>query len=559
MTPQQIGLMQADFRLFLKEVWAFHGLPEPTHTQYDIAHWLQHGPDDRGVMAQRGEGKTWITVAFVVWKLWVKNSTRALLVSETLGHAKRSLMLARQWIESIPWLRHLRPKHGTKQRDGAEQFDIGPSTWDRMASCTAIGITGQITGMRSNLIVPDDIESGENTLTPAARMLLRERVKELENIKLPDAEMVVLGTYHNDESIYTGMQEVGYTFHAWPARYPKPDEETELLAPLLRRKLRSGAVQAGDPVTPDRFNDEYLLGREMKIGRAEFRKQYMLDPSASDAEDHPLKLADLVVYPCHAESAPVSIGWGHTGSDGSTQLPGLPCQGFADDMFYGPAFVSPERSRYHGTRMVVDPAGGGADTTAWAIIGQLHGMLFLKNVGGYVGPHDPTNLTKIVQAARRHAAQEIHIETNFGGDMLIQLLKPLVQKHSKDPGDHNYPNGWTARLEGYHTASRSGHKEQRMTGIMDPCLLSHRLVIDPSVAQSSEWQYQFTRLNARKGCLKHDDYIDATSKCVELFMDALDQDNAVQATTLLDDRRMQGLDEAMAEYQDDQPLSWVNF
>ena len=39
------------------------GIPEPTPVQYDIAHWLQHGPRRLVVEAFRGVGKSWITVA----------------------------------------------------------------------------------------------------------------------------------------------------------------------------------------------------------------------------------------------------------------------------------------------------------------------------------------------------------------------------------------------------------------------------------------------------------------------------------------------------------------
>ena len=58
-----------DFRVFLTLVWRHLRLPDPTPLQLDIARYLQHGPDRRVIEAYRGVGKSWITSAYVVWKL----------------------------------------------------------------------------------------------------------------------------------------------------------------------------------------------------------------------------------------------------------------------------------------------------------------------------------------------------------------------------------------------------------------------------------------------------------------------------------------------------------
>ena len=564
MTNEKLVLVRQDFRLFLREVWIHHGLPEPTEVQYDIAHYLQHGPPDRGVMAQRGEGKTWITVCFLVWRLFRNPNERILLISETLGHAKKSLMLCRTWIDSISWLNYLQPKAGTKQRDGAEQFDAGPSRYDRMASVTALGVTGQITGNRASLIIPDDIESGENTLTPNARNLLIERIKEFENVRIPDSEVVVLGTYHHQESIYGRMESIGYKFVSWPARYPHPHECNENLAGLIARRLESKTHKPGDPTSPERFSDEYLLGRELKIGRAEFAMQYMLRTDLSDAEQHPLKLEDLIVYPCQRDHAPVTISWGKKDNFGSTALNNLPSVGYNDDQYYGPTHVSQERERFHGIKMVLDPAGGGRttkDACAWSIIGQLHGNLFLKHVGGYTGPNDLHNLVRIVQAAKQHGAQEIWIETNYGGDMLVQLLRPLVARAAVESGDAQIPQGWTCSVNGYHQPSTAGHKEARIIASLDPILLGHRLIVDPSVAEHTEWARQLTRITAVRGSLDHDDYIESTAECVRQFIDVLDQDSEAAARALLEERADVGLSRGFSSWDDaeEERVRWVTY
>ena len=58
-----------DFRNFLYLVWKHLNLPEPTDVQYDIADYIQHSPNRAIVSAFRGVGKSWITSAYVLWRL----------------------------------------------------------------------------------------------------------------------------------------------------------------------------------------------------------------------------------------------------------------------------------------------------------------------------------------------------------------------------------------------------------------------------------------------------------------------------------------------------------
>jgi hypothetical protein len=72
--------LKADFRNFLWAVWRHLGLPEPTPVQYDIAHFLQHGPRRLVIEAFRGVGKSWITVAFVCWLLYCDPQLKIVVV-----------------------------------------------------------------------------------------------------------------------------------------------------------------------------------------------------------------------------------------------------------------------------------------------------------------------------------------------------------------------------------------------------------------------------------------------------------------------------------------------
>ena len=546
MTQQPVDPL-SDFRIFLKALWRCHGLPDPTLVQQDIAFYLQHGPAERVVMAERGEGKTWITVAFLLWRLYMNHNERVLLISESAVHARKSLKLARQWIDVIPFLTHLSPQHGKKQRDGVEQFDIGPAPKDRMASVTALGITGQITGNRGSLIIPDDIETDETVLTVNSRDQLKERIKEFENVRVPNSDVVVLGTAHHEDSVYKEFERIGYEIRHWPARYPKQHERTKHFAPTLSKMMEKDPGLEGTSCSPTRFDDVYYAEREIRVGKANFAQQYMLRTDLADSERCPLKLKDLIVYPCHRDMAPITIAWGQSDHNGPTKIDDVPNFGLPGDGCYRPIFVHEERERYHGTKMVIDPSGGEGkvqknrskqrhDETAWAVVSQLNGYLWLKEVGGYTGGHDQTNLMKIVSAAKRNGVNDIYIEKNFGGDILGQLIKPLLGRAFVGEGDHIHRDGWAARVETYARTKWDGGKEQRIISHLDPIMLQHRLVVDPSIIRDEKFCHQLTHITHRKGAIDHDDRVEVVSECVGFFMDVMDQDPTKQAQRLLDER-----------------------
>ena len=169
---QYVHRLASEFPFFLNELWDHVGFSPAKH-QLWMAEYLQHGPRRRGLLAWRGSSKTWVTLAYCIWRLFVDAETRVLLVSKSEKHSRDSLYMARNWIDQVEWLRHLSPDRRAGQRDSATKFDIGPASNDRTASFTAASITGQITGTRATLIIGDDVETGINTLTLEMRQRLR--------------------------------------------------------------------------------------------------------------------------------------------------------------------------------------------------------------------------------------------------------------------------------------------------------------------------------------------------------------------------------------------------
>ena len=159
--------MHDDFRSFLWYVWRHLELPPPTDVQYDIASYIQHGPRRLIVQAFRGVGKSWITSAFVLWVLYRDPQMRILVISASKERADAFSIFVKRLIADIDILQFLQPKDD--QRDSNISFEVGPAKPDQSPSVKSVGITGQITGSRADLIIPDDVEIPGNSMTEDQR------------------------------------------------------------------------------------------------------------------------------------------------------------------------------------------------------------------------------------------------------------------------------------------------------------------------------------------------------------------------------------------------------
>ena len=215
----QLNLIKGDFKNFLYVAWQHLGLPEPTPIQYDIADYLQDGPKRLIIQAFRGVGKSWITSAFVVWKLLVDPQLKFLVVSASKQRADDFSTFTKRIIHEMPILQHLRARQD--QRDSNVAFDVAPSRASHAPSVKSIGITGQIVGSRAHFIIADDVEVLSNALTQVMREKLGEVVKEFDAVVMPKVGRVVyLGTPQVEESLYSNLQNRGYECRIWPALKP---------------------------------------------------------------------------------------------------------------------------------------------------------------------------------------------------------------------------------------------------------------------------------------------------------------------------------------------------
>ena len=514
-----VEALQNDFKLFLQALWQQLDLPSPTRAQYAIADYLQYGPKRLQIQAFRGVGKSWITGAFVLWTLFNNPEKKIMIISASKERADNMSIFLQKLIIETPWLSHLQPK-SDDSRWSRISFDVNCSP-HQAPSVKSVGITGQLTGSRADLMILDDIEVPGNSMTELMREKLLQLCTEAESILTPkdDSRICYLGTPQTSFTVYSKLAERSYKPFIWPARYPRKVSQYEgLLAPQLVADIDNGA-EPWNVTDPDRFADEDLIEREAAMGRSNFLLQFMLDTSLSDSEKFPLKMADLVVTAVNPTTAPDSVIWC---SDPRNVIKELPTVGLPGDYFYSPMQLQGEWHPYQETICSVDPSGRGTDETAAAFISQRNGFLYLHQVCAYRDGYSDTTLLDILRHCKKYKVSKLVIETNFGDGIVAELFKKHLQQ--------------TKQAIDVEEVRANVRKEDRIIDALEPVMNQHRLVVDKDVI---DWDYksnkneapekrllymlfyQMSRMCREKGAVKHDDRLDALAQGVKYFTDCM--------------------------------------
>jgi len=546
-----LELLKDDFKLFLQALWAQLDLPNPTRAQYAIADYLQYGPKRLQIQAFRGVGKSWITGAFVLWTLFKDNEKKIMIISASKERADNMSIFLQKLIMETPWLKHMQPSDDSA-RWSRISFDIKCPP-HQAPSVKSVGITGQLTGSRADLMILDDIEVPGNSMTEFMREKLLQLCTEAESILTPknDSRIMYLGTPQTTFTIYRKLAERNYKPFVWPARYPRKVSQYEgLLAPQLVEDIDGGADPWG-VTDPDRFDNEDLIEREASMGRSNFMLQFMLDTSLSDAQKFPLKCSDLIVTSVNPVTAPESVVWC---SDPQNVIKDLPTVGLPGDYFYSPMQLQGDWSSYTETICSIDPSGRGTDETAAAFISQRNGFLYLHEMRAYRDGYSDKTLLDILKGCKKYDVTKLVIETNFGDGIVAELFRKHLQQ--------------TKQAIDIEEVRANVRKEDRIIDTLEPVLNQHRLVVNRSVV---EWDYnsnkeaapeerllymlfyQMSRMCREKGAVKHDDRLDCLAQGVKYFTDAL----AISAQEEIKLRKREEWNDMLEAFMDD-PQSETN-
>lgn len=539
MSNLQIPEGLKDFRNFLFLAWKFLGLPEPTPLQYALAHRLQHGPDRQCNAAYRGFGKSWITSLYTPWRLLLNPNEKILVVSASKPRADDFTTFVRKLLDEMPELQHLAPQRDAI-RDSKLSFDVHGCQVEHAPSVKSVGVTGQMTGSRANIIVADDIESLSNSDTLGKRERLAQIIKEFDSILSPGGQIIFLGTPQTEESIYNLLPDRGYEKYIIPARMPSA-AQMEAYGPEVAQEVKDLKLPAGAPTDPLRFDEEELLIREASYGRSGFALQFMLDTSLADAERFPLKLSDLVVMDLDRKQSPGErIHWGRS----PQQVIDLPAAGLKGDRFYRPFKVEGQALDYERVLMGIDPSGRGADETSYCIVALAGGYYFLLEQGGFKGGYETSTLNQLAERGKYWGANLCLVESNFGDGMFTQLFNPFLRKiHPMQVEEIRH----------------STQKERRIIEALEPVMNQHRLVVNTACVERDGPEegtdeqklqrklfYQLTRMQLLKGALKHDDRVD----CLAMILAYLVEELAVSAEDQAEQRQRDFMAEELRKWQE---------
>ena len=545
-----LKLLQQDFKLFLQALWSQLDLPSPTRAQYAIADYLQNGPKRLQVQAFRGVGKSWITGAFVLWTLFNDPERKVMIISASKERADNMSIFLQKLIIDTPWLSHLQPK-SDDSRWSRISFDVNCSP-HQAPSVKSVGITGQLTGSRADLMILDDVEVPGNSLTEFMREKLLQLCTEAESILTPksDSRIMYLGTPQTTFTIYRRLAERNYKPLVWPARYPRKKQLSKYEG-LLAFEIQEDIEQGAEEWTPtdDRFSDEDLLEREASMGRSNYLLQFQLDTSLSDAAKFPLKMADLVVTSVNPNSAPENVVWC---SDPANVIRDAPTVGLPGDYFYSPMQLSGEWSGYTETICSVDPSGRGSDETTAAYLSQRNGFIYLHEMRAYRDGYSDATLLDILKGCEKYDVSSLVVETNFGDGIVGELFKKHLQN--------------TKQAIFIEEVRANVRKEDRIIDSLEPVLNQHRLIVDRGVI---DWDYnsnpneapeqrllymlfyQMSRMCREKRAVKHDDRLDCLAQGVKYFTDAL----SISAERQIALRKQEEWNTMLEEFLDDPQAS----
>jgi hypothetical protein len=168
--------------------------------------------------------------------------------------------------------------------------------------------------------------------------------------------------------------------------------------------------------------------------------------------------------------------------------------------------------------------GKNGDETAYAIIKLMGTCIYIYDIGAVRGGYSPDDLQRLVAAAKNANCKEVFIENNYGHGAHVAALKPYFERD------------WPVQIE---AVQESGQKELRIIDVLEPVMSTHRLIVRPEVVQrdidtiqaysadkrlSFSLFHQMANITRDKGCLKHDDRLDALAGAVRQIVEDLDYD-----------------------------------
>ena len=469
------------------------------------------------------EAKTTLAMLFGLWSIIQRPSTIILVVSSGEKLSSQIAGTMSRMIQTWDILECYRPDRYMGDSVSATSFDVHYSLKgiNKSPSISSLSVRTGLAGNRADILISDDTEDDAIIASPKLRARVENAVKEFSAI-CTNGKILYLGTPHVTDSVYNTLPAIGYTVRVWPGRYPVQEQLEhygDRLAPWVRSRLEEdpslmygGGIDGSLGKVTDyvRYSERDLMDKEAAYGPAGFQLQYMLDVRLSDAQKKQLKLEDLVIANFGVDSIPERIGFQAV----PTQEVKLP-QDFTvpgAKLYYALPNSTPKLVDIKDILMCIDPAAS-SDETGYCIGTQAGDSVHVLDCGGIMNGLSETAQQHLIDLVKRWNVTRIIVESNMGHGLYEINLRKILW----DAGLRNVSEA----VIGFHSV---GQKEKRIIDSLLPVMQRHKLVIHRGVLDSDQkWNrqhpvperavrslwYQLSNITVERGCLKHDDRLDA--------------------------------------------------
>lgn len=451
-----------DFHVF-SESWNTHqNLTTPNIHKRIITFlqnaWIQ-GNSKALLMAFRGCGKSTMVGLFCAWILYRNPNVRILVLSAESELAKRMVRTVKRIIERHPLTEDLKPKKA--EQWAGDCFTVNRPMELRDASMTADGILGNITGMRADIVICDDVEVPNTANTASKRENLRLRLAEVDYILVPNGMQLYVGTPHTEHSIYASkkMGDIPPFLYGF--------ERLEI--PILQ--------QDGTSAWAERFSEHDIHILKTRHGEQKFNAQMQLQ--CVNMHKGRLDTGRIKSYTCALD-----VRYAND------------CQ---DVYIAGRKMVS--------ACCVWDPsygAVGGDDSIVAVVFVSENGAYFVHGLQALCAEKDGLDPAHaqcygVVDFMREYMVSRIYIEANGVGKFLPELLKTVFDK-----------SNIRCAVQAFHSKS---NKNIRIMESLQAVLDAGYLWVHQDVITSGFLEQMSDFNPLEKG--NKDDMLDAVARCIE--------------------------------------------
>ena len=217
------------------------------------------------IEAPREHAKTTImSVKYPIWRIGRDHDIRIVVVSKTSSFATNILREVRGNIEDNEYVRRVFPDLEADKPWGDEAFQVKRTKIMKMPTFYGVGLGGQLTGMRADLVILDDPYDLNEVQTEAQREKTENWIKSIVmNIIVPGGELVFISTrWHQDD--YAG-KVIG--------------QSVENGGPWVVKVYKAIQDDGETVLWPNRWPMERLMARKRQVGSLIFECQFNNDPS----------------------------------------------------------------------------------------------------------------------------------------------------------------------------------------------------------------------------------------------------------------------------------------